>query len=348
MNSGKPKRERDETRLLVVDPAQRALEATGITALARFLRRGDVLVLNDAATLPASLFATTERGDAIELRLLGPPHHGLFDAVLFGAGDHRTGTEQRPPPPELALGDTLRVGPRLSARIEARSALSARLIALRFDREDQALWLELYAHGSPVQYAHQPEPLALWSVQTIYAARPWAAEMPSAGRPLSFATLRDLKRRGISIATLTHAAGLSSTGDPAIDRALPLPERYEIPSETVQAIAQARTRSGRVIAVGTSVVRALESAALRRHPLQAGEAISTLRIEAGFARKIVDGLLTGIHAPGESHYDLLSAFVDADLLRASHDEARRLGFASHEFGDSCLILPHAIADRLAA
>jgi S-adenosylmethionine:tRNA ribosyltransferase-isomerase len=172
--------------------------------------------------------------------------------------------------------------------------------------------------------------------------------MPSAGRPLSFAILRQLQRHGVALATLTHAAGLSSTGDPAIDRALPLPERYEIPSETVQAIARTKARQGRVIAVGTSVVRALESAALRSHRLQAGEAISTLRIDAGFVPRIVDGLLTGIHSPEESHYDLLAAFVDADLLRASHDEARGLGYASHEFGDSCLILSHAIANRLAA
>jgi S-adenosylmethionine:tRNA ribosyltransferase-isomerase len=332
-------RDRDDTRLLVVDPRQRTTRNSQITELPQFLRAHDLLVLNDAATLPSSLRAQTERGEAIEIRLLGPGQANTFPALLLGAGDYRTRTEDRPAPPELRVGEWLRVSARARASVIARASLSPRLVELRFNLEGRDLWLELYTRGKPVQYAHQLEPLALWSVQTAYAARPWAAEMPSAGRPLSFATLLALKHRGVALATLTHAAGLSASGDAAIDRALPLPERYQIPADTVHALARAQTVGGRVIAVGTSVVRALESAALRGDGrVLPGEAVSELRIDASYRPRVVSGLLTGIHAPEESHYDLLAAFVDEAMLHRSHVQARALGYRSHEFGDACLIL----------
>jgi S-adenosylmethionine:tRNA ribosyltransferase-isomerase len=344
---------RDATQLLVVDPEHRTTHAGLVTELPRFLRAGDLLVLNDAATLPASLPARSERGDPLEVRLLGPARGSVFSAVLFGAGDYRTRTELRPAPPALQVGAWLSIDgddagrSSLRAHVEALSPLSSRLVELRFDREGQALWIELYARGRPVQYAHQTEPLALWSVQTLYAARPWAAEMPSAGRPLSFGTLLQLKRRGVELATLTHAAGLSATGDPALDKLLPLPERYEIPAATVESVRRVRASAGRVIAVGTSVVRALEAAAIGG-TLQAGEASTDLRIDARFKPQIVAGLLTGVHSPEESHYALLSAFAPPAILRASHAEAERLGYLSHEFGDTCLILSGALPAAAAA
>src|SRR5207244_7687405 len=119
-----------------------------------------------------------------------------------------------------------------------------------------------YAAGRPVQYAYRREPLDLWTVQTAYAARPWAAEMPSAGRALTWDVLLALRRAGVAIARLTHAAGLSSTGDDVLDRALPWPERYELPRATIEGIATTRVRGGRVIAVGTAGGRARESGGL--------------------------------------------------------------------------------------
>jgi S-adenosylmethionine:tRNA ribosyltransferase-isomerase len=334
---------RDQTRLLVIDPELRVDQASRITELPSFLRANDVVVLNDAATLPASLTALTEQSDPIELRLVGLGASSLFSAAVLGAGDYRQRTEERPAPPKLAIGARLFVGPQLMATVVSRSPLSDRLVELRFDRVGDALWRALYAHGRPVQYAYQREPLELWSVQTLFASRPWAAEMPSAGRPLSFATLVALKRKGVALATLTHAAGLSSTGEPAIDRALPLPERYDIPAATVHAIAEAQARGGRVLAIGTTVVRALESAAIRGNGrLIAGEAVSQLRIGPSHRPRVVSGLLTGVHSPEESHYDLLGSFVDRATLDASCAHAAALGFHSHEFGDSSLILPGAL------
>jgi S-adenosylmethionine:tRNA ribosyltransferase-isomerase len=341
---GSPASPRAATRLLVVDPQLGAARSSCIGELPSFLREHDLVVLNDAATLPASLQARTQTGAAVELRLLGPGEGSVFSAVLFGAGDYHIRTEHRPAPPELEIGERLAIGSALQARVLGRSEISPRLLEVQFDREGAALWRALYAHGRPVQYAHQSEALALWSVQTLYATRPWAAEMPSAGRPLSAKTLLAIKRRGIGLASLTHAAGLSATGDPVLDRALPLPERYEIPSETAQAITETRARGGRVIAVGTTVVRALESAALRgRGEVLAGAAVSSLRLDPSHRLLAVSGLLTGVHSPEESHYDLLGAFVDATTLQRSLDQARALGYRNHEFGDASLILPGALA-----
>lgn len=338
--------ERAGIRLLVVDPRSTRVHDSEAAQLSEWLRAGDLLVVNDAATLPASLSAATRAHAQLEIRLLGPARAGVFSAVLFGTGDYRTRTEHRPEPPRLREGDELLVGPRLKAEIVGCSGLSQRLVELRFNACEAELWSALYAWGKPVQYADQPEPIALWSVQTAYAARPWAAEMPSAGRPLSMRTLRALRRRGVRFAVLTHAAGLSATGDPVLDRALPLPERYDIPPETVSAVERTRAERGRVVAVGTSVVRALEDSALQAGgTLRAGEALATLRIESSHERRIVDGLLTGIHAPGESHFALLGAFADDALLRRSHEYARSLGYREHEFGDACLLLADSLLEK---
>jgi S-adenosylmethionine:tRNA ribosyltransferase-isomerase len=217
-------------------------------------------------------------------------------------------------------------------------SLAGRRVELVVRGDQDALWQALYDGGVPVQYAHRSDRLPLWSVQTAYAGRPWAAEMPSAGRPLTWDTVLGLRRAGIAVASLTHAAGLSSTGDDALDRALPWPERYELPRRTVAAIGETRARGGRVIAVGTSVVRALEAAG-QEGELRAGSGIATLRLDAGYRPRIVSGLVSGLHVPGESHFELLSAFAPADRLRRALALAAQHGLSSHELGDACLITP---------
>jgi len=304
------------------------------------LRAGDLLVLNDAATLPASLPGHTASGADIELRLLGGTpvvnEHELR-AVLMGAGDWRTPTEHRPTPPPVATGDVLTLHG-LAATVTAISPLSPRLLTVRFDQRGAALWSALYRAGRPVQYAYLERPLALWHVQSGFAARPWAAEMPSAGRPLAWDTLLAARRRGIELATLTHAAGLSSTGDPAIDAALPLPERYDLPAATIAAITHARARGGRVVAVGTTVVRALEGNFATHGALRAGSGVTDLRLGPRSQLHVVDGILTGMHEAGSSHLELLSAFAARDLLGRAYAHASAAGYLVHEFGDSNLIL----------
>lgn len=343
-----PRDARDEARLLILDPARGHADGGAAHALARWLRRGDLLVVNDAATLPASLPGRI--GDAaVEIRLAEPPRAGRALAVLFGEGDWRTPTEHRPPPPPMGPGAVVR-GEGLQAEIEHVSTLSPRLVTLRFrgadgaPLDDDALLAAIYAAGRPIQYAHLEDDLALWSVQTLYAGPPWAVELPSAGRPLSWRAIAGLRRAGVRLATVTHAAGLSATGDPAIDSALPLPERYRIGAATVAAIARTRAEGGRVIAVGTTVVRALEDACEWNGALTAGEGVAHLVIGPAHRLRIVDGLLTGMHAPGESHFRLLEAFAPRAALLAAHAHAARAGYLAHELGDLALIAPEVLAD----
>jgi S-adenosylmethionine:tRNA ribosyltransferase-isomerase len=357
--------QRDDVRLLVIDPA--APEGTGLRetrtpALPELLAPGDLLVVNDAATLPASLHGTDDEGRPLEVRLIAArggwrAEDGAaaplrssplrFAAVLFGAGDWHTRTEDRPPPPVLAEGARLQFGA-LRATVGRQATLSPRLVELRFEGDNDALWAALYKEGRPVQYAHLAHDLPLWAVQTVYATRPWAFEMPSAGRPLSWEILLALRRRGVRWASLTHAAGLSATGDPAIDAALPLPEAFEIPPATARAVAETRARNGRVVAVGTTVVRALEGAAQQHggqhnRSVRAGHGETDLRITPAFRPRVVDGILSGAHAAHESHFQLLAAFAGADLLAAAAAQAERAGFLTHELGDAMLVLPGALA-----
>jgi S-adenosylmethionine:tRNA ribosyltransferase-isomerase len=336
---------REMIRLLLVDEARSEVSDSAFGELVQILRPGDLLVVNDAATLPAALLGQVVIDGlvhAIELRLLGPCGDDERDrrwrAVLFGTGDWRTDTDERPAPPRLDPGAVIELQGGAKASVVARDPVSARLVELCFDRAGPALYAQLYAAGRPIQYRHLEREEALWSFQTVFAGRPWAAEMPSAGRPLTAAMLAALRRRGIEVARLTHAAGLSATGDPQLDARLPLPERYDLPSETASAIARTRARGGRVIAVGTTVVRALESAA-RAGLTHGGTGETELCISADTPRLVVDGLLTGMHGPSESHYRLLRAFASQALLERAWALAVSLGYRSHEFGDLALLLP---------
>jgi S-adenosylmethionine:tRNA ribosyltransferase-isomerase len=331
---------RDDVRLLVVDPAARAVAETRTPELPALLSPGDLLVVNDAATLPGSLRGhDPASGQPIEVRLLStseaPLRDGRFLAVLFGAGDWRARTEDRPPPPPLEPGARLSFGA-LGAVVVARAPLSPRLVELAFDARGDQLWAALYREGRPVQYSYLAHELPLWAVQNSYAARPWAFEMPSAGRSLSWEILLELRRRGVRWAALTHAAGLSATGDPAIDAALPLPERYQIPPATARAVAETRAAGGRVIAVGTTVVRALEGSGGA-----AGSGVTDLRLDAAYRPRVVGGVLAGVHAAEESHFALLGAFAGRDLLAEAVALAEARGFRTHELGDAMLVLPGA-------
>jgi S-adenosylmethionine:tRNA ribosyltransferase-isomerase len=337
-------------RLLVVGASRPGgfTEET-VADLPRFLESGDLLVVNDAAALPASLpvrLPGTDRpgggtSRVLELRLAGRAvREDEWWGVLFGEGSWRDATEHRPPPPVTAPGETLRVGEDLLARVVEVSPFSARLLRLRFDRSGDGLYRAFYRHGRPVQYSYLRGDLPLWDVQTAYGARPWAVEMPSAGRPLTWDLLLALRGKGVGIARLTHAAGLSSTGEPELDARLPLPEHYEIPPATVKAVAAARDAGRRVVAVGTTVVRALEgNATAHGGTLVAGRSTTDLVLGPGYRPRVVHGLLTGIHEPGTSHFALLRAFAPVDLLEDALRHADDRGFLQHEFGDSMLVLP---------
>ena len=329
-----------DAKLLIVDAAGGIAHAPRLQ-LAEHLQPGDLLVANDAATLPASLRGVHGPSrTTIEVRLAGRRSLAVddvreFTAIVFGAGDHHTRTEDRVAPPPLRAGDALMLGP-LRATV-LRTLAHPRLVALRFDGTPDAIWAGIARHGKPIQYAHLAEPLALWDVWTQVAALPVAFEPPSAGFVLDWALLGALKRCGIGFATLTHAAGISSTGDAALDARLPFDEPYHLSAATVQAIARTQAMGSRVVALGTTVTRALEHAAARSGGMRAGDGLADQRIVAGTPLRIVDAIVSGTHEPGTSHYELLRAFASDAVLRRASAALDRHGYRTHEFGDSVLI-----------
>jgi S-adenosylmethionine:tRNA ribosyltransferase-isomerase len=330
-------------RVLVIDVDDAgAIRSLRRDDLPELLRPGDLLIANDAATIPASLTGTHEPTSLpIEIRLAGRPSLRADDvrrfvALAFGAGDWRTPTEDRPPPPRLRPGDRLLLGP-LRATVTGLLG-HPRLVGLAFEGDLGEVWSGIAAHGRPIQYAHVPEPLALWDVWTSVAAHPVAFEPPSAGFALRWETLARLSARGIGFAAITHAAGISSTGDPALDARLPFDEPYHIPRETVRHLRRARREGGRVIAIGTTVVRALEHAALATGAVRSGLGTATQRIGPTTRLRAVDGILTGVHEPSTSHYQLLRAFADDRTLAAAGRVLEEQRYRAHEFGDSVLLL----------
>lgn len=329
-----------DARLLVVS-AGGALRHVARAALAEALRPGDLLVANDAATIPASLAGVHVPTLApIEIRLAGRRSLAAADvrewvALVFGEGDHRMRTEDRPPPPPLRPGDTLRLGP-LRARV-IRLLGHQRLVSIRFAGSPEVIWEGIARHGRPIQYAHVAEPLAMWDVWTRLAALPAAFEPPSAGFVVDWGMLARLSARGVGFATLTHAAGISSTGDPALDARLPLDEPYLIPAATARAVAKTKASGGRVVALGTTVTRALEGAALRDGTVRVGAGLATGRIGRGTRLRVVDAIVTGAHEPTDSHYELLRAFAGDVVLARATAELERRGYRTHEFGDSLLL-----------
>ncbi|MEW9303959.1 S-adenosylmethionine:tRNA ribosyltransferase-isomerase [Labrys neptuniae] len=309
------------------------------SALSLLFNPGDLVVANDAATLPASLAGShADSGRPLEVRLAawvaaGDPRR--FIAIVFGAGDHRMRTEDRPAPPQLLAGDKLELGP-LTAVVERLHGYP-RLVSLRFSGPPERILAGLARHGRPIQYAHVPEPLALWAMWTAIAAEPFAFEPPSAGFALDWRTIAAWRRRGVGFASLTHAAGISSTGDAVMDLRLPFDEPYRIPAATAAAITRAKATGGRVIAIGTSVVRALEHAASAPGGLRAGDGLAQGRIGPKSRLRLVDAVLSGVHQPGESHFELLRAFADDLTLDRVSLMLEAWNYRAHEFGDSVLI-----------
>lgn len=342
-----PRARSDEPRMLIVHP-DGTLQHAMRRALIDFAAAGDVVVANDAFTAPASLAAVHVRtGETVELRLAATRSTDMRDltrcvAVVFGAGDFHLRTEDRGPPPRLAAGDGLLIGA-LHAIIE-RTLDHPRLVALRFEATSRDVWSLLAQHGRPIQYAHVDRPLALWDTWNVIAASPVAFEPPSASFVLDWDLLHALRARGVTFATLSHAAGISSTGDAALDARLPFDEPYLIPDATAVAIERSRARGGRVIAIGTTVVRALEHASAATGAVKPGPGIATQRIDRATRLELVDVIVSGTHAAGTSHYELLRAFASDDVLQAMSDALEAHGYRTHEFGDF-IVLPAAARMR---
>lgn len=337
-------RRRRDARLLVVSHGKAETYHSSLEQLGDFLHPGDVLVVNDAATMPSSFLGVhRESQRQIELRLasnLGTSHADVSEwlAVVFGEGDWHDKTEERPAPPQLRVGDTLTLDDGLRARISMVSPQHSRLVSVVFEAEGADLWRAMYQAGRPIQYSYLEEDLQVWDQQTIFAGPPIAVEPPSAGFHMTWALILSLKRSGVAVIPISHATGLSTTGDDALDRLLPFPERSYISAESAAAINGAKRQGRQVIALGTGVTRALESAVLPDlSGVASGAFVSRVKLHPTYPRSIVDGLFTGLHDVGSSHMELLGSFVDKDLLHRGYQEAQTLGYLGHEYGDTCLI-----------
>ncbi len=313
---------RDRVRLLVGDRATGEVSHHAFADLPGLLRPGDVLVVNTSGTLPAAV------------RVPATPLTVHFSTEL---PDGRWLVELRTTAGKATV-------PYVGGRPEHRYPLpGGATLALREEYSRGRLWYAevntpvgdlLHRYGAPIRYGYVPRPWPLPYYQTVFATTPGSAEMPSAARPFSDRLVTRLVSDGVQVAPILLHTGVASPE--AHER--PYPERFAVPATTARIVNQARAAGGRVVAVGTTAVRALESAATGAGPVAAASGWTDLIVTPGRGVRAVDGLLTGLHEPRASHLDMLAAIAGTDLLGHCYDEAIAAGYLWHEFGDVNLLL----------
>jgi S-adenosylmethionine:tRNA ribosyltransferase-isomerase len=321
---------RDGVRLLVARP--QGVTNAVFSDLPRFLAPGDLLVVNTSATLASSVRSRR--------RASGRPVTVHFSMAL---PDGSWAVELRPaaratgPVTDARVGDVVEL---VDGNLQLRDSYpdsgvrSSRLWRAEVDLAgDVSSYLAF--HGEPIAYDYVPGHWPLESYQTVFARDPGSAEMPSAGRPFTPALVTELVSVGVRLAPITLHTGVSSleNGEP------PLPEPYRVPAATARLVNATRGSGGRVVAVGTTVTRALESVVGPAGQVRAGQGWTDLVLGPERPARVVDGLVTGWHEPGASHLLLLEAVAGPQLVAAAYREAAREAYLSHEFGDSALLLP---------
>ncbi len=320
---------RDDVRLLVATRHDGRISHTRFRELPRLLRRGDVVVVNTSATLPAAVPVVDEGGQRLVLHLSTPAPDGDGDGWWL-VELRRDGR----PYGGARAGDQLSLPGGATAEILAPYAGGRRLWLARLDLPEQ-LGPYLHRHGRPIRYGYVQREWPLEAYQNAYAIDPGSAEMPSAGRPLTPELITQLVARGTLVAPVTLHTGVSSPEQGEH----PYAERYRVTEETAMLLNAARTWGGRIVAVGTTVVRALETVACPDGTVSPGHGWTDLLVTPERGLQVVDALLTGWHDPSASHQDLLRAAAGDDLLRRSYAAAVEAGYLWHEFGDLHLILP---------
>jgi S-adenosylmethionine:tRNA ribosyltransferase-isomerase len=347
--------EREAVRLLVASPD--GLQHARFGDLPNLLSPGDLLVVNTSATLPAALPAERAGGERLRLHLSTPLRPPWRSGASWGSdpmsevdsrgltpswpedGYERWVAELRAGPARFRggqAGERLALPGGAHAELLARYLGGERLWAVRLSLPEPLLDY-LARHGSPIRYRHTATERPLVDYQTVFATEPGSAEMPSAARPFTDRLVTSLAARGIALAPITLHTGVSSleAGE------LPYPERFHVPPETAAAVNAAR----RVIAVGTTVVRALETTARRDGTIASGHGWTAEVITPESGVRAVDGLITGWHDPDASHLQLLEALAGRDLIERSYRTALDHSYRWHEFGDSHLILPPQASRR---
>jgi S-adenosylmethionine:tRNA ribosyltransferase-isomerase len=331
---------RDEVRLLVSDVAKDSIEHARFRDLPRWVSTGDLLVVNTSGTINAAVSATTETGDAFELHLSTRLPGGFWTLEVRQPGDKASlpyGRARAGATFLLSGGGraTLLAPYPLTASLDS----SSRLWMAALDVGGNVLAF-LARHGFPIRYSYVKRPWPVSMYQTVFATEPGSAEMPSAGRPFTPELITALVSRGVQVAPILLHTGVASLEchEP------PYEEFYRVSIETAERVNAARRAGRRVVAVGTTVVRALETVTDRRGVTAPGEGWTDLVVTQDRPPRSINGLITGLHEPRATHLTMLEGIVRARSVNGSlhleraYAEARRAGYLWHEFGDSHLIL----------
>lgn len=316
---------RDHVRLMVLKKTTGETEHSSFHYLGNYFRSGDLLVLNSSRTLPVVLKGTLSSGSCVEIRLAHKRTMEEWEVLVVENQVHLP-------------GEKIRLTPTLEG-IFLRRVPHSPLWLIRFSKQGVALYDELYRIGKPVRYEYIQKDWDLDYYQTVFATSPGSVEMPSAGRAFSWELIRKLQRQGIHIVYITLHTGLSYYMNdewehlPSMNR-----EEYMISESAANRINDVKRKGGRVIGVGTTVVRALESSVNTEGRVMPQHSYTNLHIKEGFRMRVIDGLLTGFHEPEASHLDLLSGFIAPEKLQRAYREAVVQQYLWHEFGDMNLIL----------
>lgn len=316
--------ERDQVRLLVATGNR--IEHARFADLASYLRPGDLVVVNRSGTLAA----------AVDGLWSGQPVVVHFSTALDDGDwvvELRTASSAAKPVLEAAAGDRLRLPG--DALLYLRAPYRPGNLRLWRARCDVPVPDLLAKYGRPIAYSYVGQRWPLTAYQTVFATEPGSAEMPSAGRPFSTELVTRLVTAGVLVTPITLHTGVSSLET----YEAPTDEQFVVPPETADLVGWTRSRGGRVIAVGTTVVRALESVANPDGTVSAGSGWTDLVLGPDRPAYVVDGLVTGMHAPDASHLLLLEAVAGPDLVQRAYDAALERRYLWHEFGDLCLLLP---------
>ena len=320
---------RDAVALMVARCSDGSIEHRRFGELPELLAAGDLVVVNVSATIPAAIMARRSDGSParVHVSTRAPQLGRRWRVVELRSADGAR-------PVRGYAGEWLRLdGCDQTFELVAPYASGARLLLARLHGP---LGVEelLQRYGAPIRYGYVPAQWPLEAYQNVYATMPGSAEMPSAGRPFSARLITSLAARGVLVAPLLLHTGVSSPEG----HEPPFPEQFEVPEPTARLVAATRRWGGRVIAVGTTVARALETAASPDGEIAAARGWTSLVIGPARELRVVDGLITGWHEPEASHLQLLTAVAGAALLARCYREALERGYLWHEFGDSHLIL----------
>lgn len=329
---------RDGVRLLVADTA-RGVVHTRFRDLPDHLRPGDVVVVNDSATVAAQLDAVSDRHGSVVVHLATPLDDGSWVVEVRRAPDADRAVLDAAPGHvlEIAAGRThLRLAAPYPREGSSPTGTGNRL--WRATAAGDGLAEVARRYGRPIAYGYLADRYPLSDYQTVFGLRPGSAEMPSAGRPFTADLVTRLVARGVAVAPVTLHTGVSSqeAGE------APQAERFVVPASTAAAVNAARAGGGRVVAVGTTVTRALESAVVidgAGARVVAAEGWTERVVTPADPPRVVDGLVTGWHDPAASHLLLVEAVAGPELTQTAYRAASESGYLWHEFGDSCLLLP---------